>query len=63
MSEIQMTEGQRFGNDILSADQVKALKHRYKMGSRLTNLETEKLVETAIFALEELEHVLRQEVQ
>lgn len=63
MSEIQMTDEQRFGNVILTQDQVKALKHRYKMGSRLTNLEIEKLVETALFALEELEHQLRAEVK
>jgi hypothetical protein len=62
MSEIQMTDEQRFGNASLSQDQVKALKHRYKMGSSLTNKEVEKLIETALFALGELEHQLRQEV-
>ena len=63
MSEIQMTDAQRFGNEVLSADQVKAIWHRYKMGSTPTNVELRKLIETALFALDELEHILRQEVQ
>ena len=63
MSEIQMSDEQRYGNRILTADQVKACNHRHKMGSRLTNLEIHKLLETTLFALEELEHQLRSTIE
>jgi hypothetical protein len=58
-----MSDEQRYGNRILTQDQVKACKHRHKMGSRLSNLEIGKLLETCLFALEELEHQLRREVE
>ena len=62
MSQIQMTDGQKYGTDILGQDQVKALKHKHKSGQSLTNLELEKLLDTALFSLVELEHQLRQEI-
>jgi hypothetical protein len=63
VSQIQMTDGQKFGNDSLSADQVNALRYKHRIGGSLTNLELEKLMDTALFALEELEHQLREEVK
>ena len=55
-----MTDDQRFGNAILTPGQVASLRYRFKQGESLSNLEIEKLLETADFALEELEHILKQ---
>jgi len=56
-----MTEAQRFGNEVLGPDQVKALLHAHKAGASLTNLEIEKTLRTADFALRELRHIFEQE--
>ena len=57
---IGMTDDQRFGNAVLTPGQVASLRHRFKQGESLTNLEIEKLLDTADFALGELEHILKQ---
>lgn len=60
MSEqIRMTQNQKFGNEILNAGQVTALRQRHKEYGKLTNLELEKLLWTAEFCLGEIEHVLQ----
>jgi hypothetical protein len=63
VEEIEMTRFQKFGNEVLRPEQVKALKHRFKRGSALTNLEIEKLIHTAEFTLDEIEHLLREGVE
>lgn len=63
MSEISMTDYQRHGKEVLRPEQITALKHKYKQGERLTNLEIEKLIQTAEFALDEMSHLLRNEVK
>jgi hypothetical protein len=63
VSQIQMTDGQKFGNDFLSADQVRAIDYKHRTGWSLTHLELQKLIATAVFALEELEYQLKQEVR
>lgn len=63
MNEIDMTQYQRFGNEVLRPDQVLSLKHRHKQGGRLTNLEIQKLIHTAEFTLDEIEHLLREGVE
>ena len=58
---MEMTDAQRFGNAVLTSEQVAYLRHRFKQGESLSNLETEKVLKTAADALGELEHVLEQE--
>ncbi len=59
---ISMTEAQTFGNEVLTHEQIKALKHEYKSGRSLTNLEIEKLLQTVEWSIGEVEHLLKQEV-
>lgn len=63
MSEIEMTDFQRFGNEVLRPDQVLSLKLRFKEGGALTNLEIRKLIHTCEFTLDEIEHLLREGVE
>lgn len=58
----EITDSQRFGNEILNPDQIQGMRYRFKQGESLNNLEIEKLLSTAEFAVGELKHVLCQTV-
>ena len=48
--------------ETFSAREVTLLRHRFKQGENLTNLEIERLLWTAEFAIDELEHQLREDI-
>lgn len=60
MGHISMREDQQFGNARLTPDQLKSLKHHHKMGGSLNGKEIEKVLETALSALSELDYETEQ---